>query len=98
MKKWATAVVAKNDKNGDMILQPEEQKALGSSAAVADLNHDGMITIDEIVMHHSAGADGRAARRSTSCLRDGFNRVVRIAGAASSDNRPKTDNASTNAY
>jgi EF hand len=39
-----------------MILQPDEQKALGSSAAGEDLNHDGMITIDEIVMHHSAGA------------------------------------------
>jgi hypothetical protein len=56
MKKWATALVAKNDKNGDMILQPDEQGALGSSAASEDLNHDGMITIDEIVMHHSAGA------------------------------------------
>jgi len=56
LKKWATALVVKNDKNGDMILQPNEQGALGSSAASEDLNHDGMITIDEIVMHHSAGA------------------------------------------
>jgi hypothetical protein len=56
LKKWATALVVKNDKNGDMILQPDEQGALGSSAASEDLNHDGMITIDEIVMHHSAGA------------------------------------------
>lgn len=56
LKKWATALVVKNDKNGDMILQPNEQGALGSSAASEDLNHDGMITVDEIVMHHSAGA------------------------------------------
>jgi hypothetical protein len=56
LKKWATALVTKNDKNGDMILQPNEQGALGSSAASEDLNHDGSITIDEIVMHHSTGA------------------------------------------
>jgi hypothetical protein len=39
-----------------MILQPEEQGFLGSSAAGEDLNHDGMITVDELVMHKSAGA------------------------------------------
>src|SRR6476620_5540860 len=38
-----------------MILEPDEQGFLGSSAASEDLNHDGKITIDELVMHHSAG-------------------------------------------
>jgi hypothetical protein len=56
LRKWATALVTKNDKNGNMILEPEEQAALGSSAAAEDLNHDGKITIDEIIMHHSPGA------------------------------------------
>ena len=49
-----------------MILQPDEQGALGSSAASEDLNHDGMITIDEIVMHHSAGATATVASPSAS--------------------------------
>lgn len=39
-----------------MILEPDEQGFLGSSAAAEDLNHDGKITIDELVLHHSAGA------------------------------------------
>jgi EF hand len=43
-----------------MILEPEEQGFLGSSAAGEDLNHDGKITIDEIVMHHSGGATATA--------------------------------------
>jgi hypothetical protein len=49
-----------------MILQPDEQKALGSSAAAEDLNHDGMITVDEIVLHHSAGATTAAASTPAS--------------------------------
>jgi hypothetical protein len=44
-----------------MILEAEEQGFLGSSAAAEDLNHDGKITIDEIVMHHSAGAPASTA-------------------------------------
>jgi hypothetical protein len=44
-----------------MILEPEEQGFLGSSAAAEDLNHDGKITIDEIVMHHSGGTAAVAA-------------------------------------
>src|SRR5262249_25458064 len=38
-----------------------EQGFLGSSAASEDLNHDGVITIDEIVAHHSAGASASTA-------------------------------------
>jgi hypothetical protein len=47
-----------------MILEPDEQGFLGTSAASEDLNHDGKITIDELVMHHSAG--GAVASMPTS--------------------------------
>jgi hypothetical protein len=56
LKSYATRLVTEHDKNGNMILEPDEQAFLGRSAADVDLNHDGKITIDEIVMHHSAGA------------------------------------------
>jgi len=49
-----------------MILEPEEQGFLGSSAAGEDLNHDGKITIDEIVMHHSGGATASVASAPAS--------------------------------
>lgn len=39
-----------------MILEPDEQGFLGSEAAKEDLNHDGKITIDELVMYRSGGA------------------------------------------
>jgi hypothetical protein len=55
LQSWATSLVKQHDKNGNMILEPEEQGFLGTSAAGEDLNHDGKITIDELVMHHSAG-------------------------------------------
>ena len=97
LKKWATALVAKNDKNGDMILQPDEQGFLGSSAAGEDLNHDGMITVDEIVMHHSAGATAAsppatASRRRSEQLATASRPAAAIADR-SSDSRSKTDDA-----
>jgi hypothetical protein len=60
LQAWATKLVKEHDKNGNMILEPEEQGFLGSSAAAEDLNHDGKITIDEIVMHHSGGTTATA--------------------------------------
>jgi hypothetical protein len=57
-------LVKEHDKNGNMILEPDEQGFLGSSAAGEDLNHDGKITIDEIVMHHSGGTMATAAAAS----------------------------------
>lgn len=48
-----------------MILEPEEQGFLGSSAAGEDLNHDGKVTVDEIVMHHSGGATATATVASS---------------------------------
>jgi EF hand len=89
LKKWATALVAKNDKNGNMILEPDEQGGLGSSAAGDDLNRDGKITIDEIVMHRSGGtiAAGSPAIGGPSTASNNS------APAQSSGSRPKIDEA-----
>jgi hypothetical protein len=65
LKSWATKLVAKNDKNGNMILEPDEQGFLGSAAASEDLDHDGKITIDELVLHHSAGAPAASPQVTT---------------------------------
>lgn len=54
MKDYATRLVTKYDKNGNMMLEPDEQKELRGPAAESDLNHDGHITIDELVLHLSA--------------------------------------------
>ena len=89
LRKWATALVAKNDKNGDMILQPEEQGFLGSSAASEDLNHDGMITVDELVMHHTPGFAAASTHSSSSTS----TASISSASGNSSDGRTKTDDA-----
>jgi hypothetical protein len=68
LKSYATRLVTEHDKNGNMILEPDEQVFLGRSAADVDLNHDGKITIDEIVMHHSAGASVASAPTSSTAL------------------------------
>jgi hypothetical protein len=81
-----------------MILQPEEQGALGSSAASNDLNHDGMITIDEIVLRHSPGAAVASPPASggtsigTSSSDPGRSRYGRRDGD-NADSRSKTDEA-----
>src|SRR6185369_258159 len=66
LQAWATKLVKEHDKNGNMILEPDEQGFLGSTAASEDLNHDGKITIDEIVMHHSGVTAAATAPSSTS--------------------------------
>lgn len=53
MKEYAVKLVKQYDKNNDNMLQPEERKELRGPAADSDLNHDGTITIDELVAHLS---------------------------------------------
>ncbi len=66
LKKWATELVTKNDKNGDMILDKDEQAGLAGSVAASDLDHDGKITIDEIVLHHSGGSSSSGSSTTTT--------------------------------
>src|SRR5262245_45862062 len=53
MSDYAKGLVKKYDKNGDGMLQADEQKDLRGPAAESDLNHDGVITVEEIVAHLS---------------------------------------------
>ena len=53
MTEYAKSLVKKYDRNGDMMLQPEERKELTGRAADSDLNHDGVITVGELVTHLS---------------------------------------------
>lgn len=66
MKDYATSLVKQFDKNGDMMLQKEEQKDLKGRAAESDNDHDGVITIDELVAHLSSNTPAPAASPSTS--------------------------------
>lgn len=70
MTEYAKSLVKQYDKNGDMMLQPEERKELRGRAAEADLNKDGVITIDELVAHLSSNsstpATGTASSASSS--------------------------------
>jgi hypothetical protein len=103
---WATSLVKQHDKNGNMILEPDEQGFLGTSAASEDLNHDGKITIDELVMHHSAGgavasppasaATSTASTvsdvaRSTDRERERSKEGGRHDGGSGTDSQSKTD-------
>jgi hypothetical protein len=87
-----------------MILEPDEQGFLGSSAAGEDLNHDGKITIDEIVMHHSGGAAAASTPTTTATLtpsagsdpghsgeREHFSRFGRRDGDSGGDSHMKAD-------
>jgi hypothetical protein len=56
MTDYAKSLVKQHDKNGDFMLQPEERKELRGRAAEADLNKDGVITIDELVAHLSSSS------------------------------------------
>jgi hypothetical protein len=66
MSDYAKSLVKQYDKNGDNMLQPEEQKELRGRAAESDLDHDGVITIDELVTHLSTKTPATAAANSTS--------------------------------
>jgi Ca2+-binding EF-hand superfamily protein len=49
MDSYVRGLVRQYDKNGDMMLQADEQKSLSGRAAGADLDKDGVITVDELV-------------------------------------------------
>lgn len=66
MADYAKSLVKQFDKNGDMMLQKEEQKDLKGRAAESDLNKDGTITIDELVAHLSSNSPAPAASSPTS--------------------------------
>lgn len=63
---YAKGLVKQYDKNGDNMLQADEQKELRGRAAEADDNKDGTITIDELVSHLSSGGSSTPSPSSSS--------------------------------
>src|SRR4051812_11268804 len=66
MTEYAKSLVKQHDKNGDNMLQAEEQKDLRGRAAESDLNHDGVITIDELVAHLSTSTPATGASTTST--------------------------------
>ncbi len=66
MSDYAKSLVKQYDKNGNMMLEGDERKELRGRAAESDLNHDGVITIDELVMHLGAPATAAPATTAAS--------------------------------
>jgi hypothetical protein len=66
LRKWASDLIKKHDKNGNRMLETDEQEGLSSSSRGADLNGDGVITIDELVAHLSPKSSSPAATASTT--------------------------------
>jgi hypothetical protein len=60
MDDYVRSVVKQHDKNGDMMLQADEQKGLSSKAATADLDKDGVITTNELTTTLSGNATASA--------------------------------------
>ncbi len=90
MSDYAKSLVKQYDKNGDNMLQPEERKELRGRAAEADLNKDGVITIDELVAHLSSNsppAPGSAPVTSSSTTKNN-------AGGSSSSSTTSSSSAS----
>jgi Ca2+-binding EF-hand superfamily protein len=71
MTEYAKSLVKQYDKNGDNMLQPEEQKELKGRARDSDLNHDGVITIDELVANLSSPAPATSGSSSTAASGSG---------------------------
>jgi Ca2+-binding EF-hand superfamily protein len=95
MTEYAKSLVKQYDKNGDNMLQPEEQKELRGRAAASDLNHDGVITIDELVANLSSNAP---ATTSTTASTSGSGSSSSSSSDSDShhhhdgDDKKKTDN------
>ena len=87
MSDYAKSLVKQHDKNGDFMLQPDERKELRGKPAEADLDKDGVITIDELVAHLSTNAPAP----STSASTPSSSSPASSSGSASKDDRSKSD-------
>jgi hypothetical protein len=67
MEEYVRDMVKKHDKDGDMMLNADEQRGLSGKATTADLNKDGKITTNELstTLSGNAPADAPAAASAT---------------------------------
>jgi hypothetical protein len=101
IRQWARKLIQDNDKNGNMMLEAAEQGGLGSSSRGADLNSDGVITLDELITHVSpkpAGATTPASSRAAQASSSRFGTASRSPeapdSAASRDEQKETETSS----
>ena len=90
-RQWARDTVRKHDKNGDMILDKEEQADLGQSKG-ADLNGDGKIVVDELyaaTMSKSSGSSKTASFGTASSGSSGSSPSKSASAANSSQDSSK---------
>jgi len=69
LRSYAKSLVERYDKNGNMMLEAAERTELRGKPAEADLNHDDVITLDELVTHlsgQSAGAQSSSVGAAAS--------------------------------
>jgi len=73
VKEYARNIVRQHDKDGDNMLRGDELRSLRDRAASADFNSDGVITIDELVIHftNNTSAAARAGGRIESSSNGG---------------------------
>jgi hypothetical protein len=89
MKEYAVKLVKQYDKNNDNMLQPEERKELRGPAADSDLNHDGTITIDELVAHLSNPSATTATTTATAASGSGSSTNSTSTSSGSSGDRDR---------
>ena len=65
LRTYARSLIERSDKNGDKMLQASERTELRGKPAEADLNHDDVITLDELVIHLSPKPAGATAAPSS---------------------------------
>jgi hypothetical protein len=65
MEEYVRKLVKEHDKNGDMMLQADEQKGLSGKAATADLDKDGVITSNELMTTLSGNAPAGSTASSS---------------------------------
>lgn len=66
MSEYAKSLIKQHDKNGDSMLQSDEQHELRGKPATADLNKDGTITREELVAHLSGAAASTPASAASA--------------------------------
>ena len=71
LDKYARGLIREKDKNGDMMLQADEQRGLSGKNAAADLDKDGVITVDELVTTLSGNVPAAAAATTSGGGTDG---------------------------
>lgn len=70
LRSYAKSLVERYDKNGNMMLEAAERADMRGKPAEADLNHDDVITVDELVIHLSPKPAAAGSASNSSSTRD----------------------------